>query len=113
MTNMTIKSIEEYIDDRIILLIEEKKSFDYIIKYFKSKKEKYEIDEDYMSLSEIILKLNWNVLNSRSRFLRVYVLHSTKRISDIDWIIKNREKFNISDYKIFKLSQLRNKLSLY
>lgn len=62
--------------------------------------------------NDIIVKGDMEKIeNSRLKYTAFYVYHAKKRISDLDWIVKNRSKFpKLTNSQIFNLIKLRDKL---
>lgn len=46
----------------------------------------------------------------RHRYGITYIKQCEKRIKDLDWLLNNKSKFNLSNFKIFKLIQFKEKL---
>ena len=48
---------------------------------------------------------------ARTKYVAFYVYHAKKRLSDLDWVFKNRSKFpRLSNSQIFKLDKLKERL---
>lgn len=103
---MNHKSIEKHIDNKIkgklssgALKLNSMKSelIDTIIK-FSSR-------ESYIETSKFDLLRNWKKKAVKEKYTTYYVIHSIKRLKDIDWLIENKNNFpnHFSDAKLFNL----------
>jgi hypothetical protein len=107
--SMKPESIERYIDERINRFIDNGKSFDEVIEFLNKKIDGYIKDDEYSKIRKKSLILNWNCLNTKSKFMSMYVIHSKKRIKDINWIMT--KDFKYSNKKLFKLIVFKDKMS--
>ena len=70
------------------------------------------IKKDYNTIN-IFLSSDLSNISPRDKYLYNYITYCSKRKIDIDWLSKNRNKFNkkLSDIELFKLIKLKDKLS--
>jgi hypothetical protein len=68
--------------------------------------------DSFIRVSKRYLVKNWNLIEVKKKYTTYYVIHSSKRKNDIEWVLKNKEKFNknLTDEKLFKLILLKEKL---
>jgi hypothetical protein len=51
-------------------------------------------------------------VEKRIRYMFFYISNAKEQIKNLKWLIKNKEKFNhLNNYKLYKLSLLKEKLS--
>lgn len=112
MKKETIKGV---IDGKIIQSFSEGKDISVIQKELQSKTERFtEIlmtnapGADFDELSK-----NWESIdNVKVRYCVFYIIHCRQRSKDLDWMIKNRNKFiRYPDNKLFKIIKFKEKLS--
>jgi hypothetical protein len=56
------------------------------------------------------LKNNWNLIDFSKRSNILYVMFLTKRIKDMEWVLKNKHKFNLTEDKLYSILIFRDKL---
>jgi len=71
-------------------------------------------DRPDIKIDELLHIKDWSIIEPiRARYTVFYVQHSSKRIEDVNWIEKNKNKFtNLSNSQIFNLVKLKEKLSV-
>lgn len=59
-----------------------------------------------------LVDINSDSVNNRMRYMFLYIINTKKQITNIRWIIINKQKFDfLSNYKMYNLALLREKLS--
>lgn len=74
----------------------------------------FESTNTQKKLLELLQNLNFDddVTPSKLKYQIFYIKHCLSRIEDLTWMVNNKHKFeNFSNLKLFKLIQLKNKLS--
>lgn len=107
---MNHKRIEDHIDNKLSsklisndLSLVKSELIDTIIKFSNR--------ESFSGVSKFKLLKNWKSINVKEKYTTYYVIHSIKRLEDIDWLIENKSKLpNISDHKLFKLIKFKEKI---
>jgi hypothetical protein len=109
---MVASVIEEHIDRKILEEISRGNNLDEIISFLKSNCDKFMRRDSFIAISKSYIIKNWNLIEVKKKYTTYYVIHSTKRKNDIEWVLKNKEKFNknLTDEKLFKLILLKEKL---
>jgi hypothetical protein len=108
---MNLDRIEAQIDDKILSRLILGDSLDNILKNLKRDINKFSSRKSFVFLSKKYLIKNWNLIPIRKKYTVYYVIHSSKRLDDIEWLIKNREKLpKLDNSKLFKLIQLKDRL---
>jgi hypothetical protein len=109
---MVTSRIEEHIDKRILEEISKGNNLNEVISFLKSNCDKFMNRDSFIRVSKRYLVKNWNLIEVKKKYTTYYVIHSSKRKNDIEWVLKNKEKFNknLTDEKLFKLILLKEKL---
>lgn len=111
---MRKESINDMVDRRIIESLQMGSSIALIRLEIGTKIHNFQkvFEKDNTDVSSL-MKLDFNELGpAKTRYGITYIKHSLKRIEDLRWIEKNKLKFrNFSNSQIFRLLQLRDKLS--
>jgi hypothetical protein len=72
-------------------------------------------DDDLNMFSNLFLGLespDSKRIEKRIKYMFFYISNAKKQIENLKWIIKNKEKFkHLDNYKLYKLSLLKEKLS--
>jgi hypothetical protein len=104
--------IENHIDMKILDCITRGNNLSEVVLYLKSNCDKFMKRDMFVNISKKYILTNWDLIEIRKRYTTYYVIHSTKRKNDIEWVLKNKENFekNITDTKLFKLILLKDKL---
>ena len=109
---MKTHKIEDHIDKKIFNHLSNGESYSFVIKELQESIEKFKNRNGFIGVSKKYLLLNWDVIIFKKRYTTYYVMYSTKRLHDLEWIIKKQEKFpTLQRTKMFGLVQLRDKLS--
>jgi hypothetical protein len=109
---MLATRIEEHIDRKILEEISNGNDLHDIMYLLKSNCDKFMKRDSFISVSRRYIINNWNSIQIKKRYTTYYVIHSKKRKDDIEWIIKNRERFNknLTNDRLFKLILLKESL---
>lgn len=108
---MTTNRIEEHIDKKIYQSLSDGESFQFIIDDLKDSIERFSKRDGFINVSRRYLINNWKIINVKKRYTTYYVIHSTKRLHDIEWMIKNEKRFeSLNNQKKFNLLKLKDKL---
>lgn len=108
---MDHKRIERHIDDRITKMFYD----DYTIDEVKSKLidniVKFSQRDSYMTVSKFKLLSEWKKVPVKNKYTTYYVMHSMKRLRDIDWLISKKNTFKkIDSKKLFSIIQFKEKI---
>lgn len=110
---MTIEQILKMVDRCISQSFEKGNNITDIQIELETKKVKFKsiLDRDMCNVEEI-LSADWDdIKSSKARYGSFYIRNCSKRIEDLDWIIKNKNKFNRYSYsEIFQLIKFKEKL---
>lgn len=72
---------------------------------------KFSQRDAFINVSKFYLLRNWDLIAVKKKYTTYYVMHSIKRLKDVDWLIENKKRFpNLSDPKLFKLIQFKDKI---
>ena len=108
---MTANRIEEHIDKKIYQALVDGESFQFIIDDLKDGIERFSSRSGFINVSRRYLINNWRLIAVKKRYTTYYVIHSTKRLHDIEWIVKNQNKFpRLDSGNMFNLIKLKDKL---
>lgn len=66
-------------------------------------------EKDYKTIDNL-LSTNIDDIKFNLKYVFYYVYHCKQRIEDLNWMIRNKEKFNYTYIKMFKLIKLKDKL---
>jgi|APSaa5957512535_1039671.scaffolds.fasta_scaffold55269_3 hypothetical protein len=109
---MNPSRIEKFIDQKIKKLLVEGESYSVVINNLKDSIDRFQKRPDFIRVSKKYLLKNWIQINFKKRYTTYYVIYSTKRLHDMEWIIKNTSKFpTYQRSKMFGLVNLKDKLS--
>mgnify|MGYP001029119070 CR=1 FL=1 len=109
---MNPSRIEKFIDTKIQNLLVEGESYSVVINNLKDSIERFQKREGFIRVSKRYLLKNWTQVHFKKRYTTYYVMYSTKRLHDMEWIVKNTSKFpTYQRSKMFGLVQLKDKLS--
>lgn len=101
----------KHIDKSIIERLESGFCFKDIFDYLSQNLTRYKKRDAYIRVSERYLINNWNRIEWKKRMTTMLVIQTSRRSSDIKWIIKNRDKFKkYDDVMLYKLVLLKDKL---
>jgi len=104
--------IETHIDQKIEKLLLEGHPYSVVMDNLKDSIERFKKREGFVRISKRYLLNNWMQINFKKRYTTYYVMYSTKRLHDVEWIVKNTDKFpTYQRSKMFGLVQLKDKLS--
>jgi hypothetical protein len=104
MVAMNPKKILEYVDHKVITLLESDHSFKQIIIHLDELFDKFSKRDSFIECSEEYLIENWHQISFRNRYTTYYAFSCLKRINDIDWILsKNLEINDVNKYKLLFL----------
>lgn len=104
--------IENHIDKKIQTLLVEGESYSVVIENLKDSIERFQKRPAFIRVSKRYLLKNWDLVNFKKKYTTYYVMYSTKRLHDMEWIVKNTSKFpTYQRTKMFGLVQLKDKLS--
>ena len=108
---MTTNRIEEHIDKKIYQALSDGETYQFVITDLKDGIERFTKRSGFINVSKRYLINNWKLIAIKKRYTTYYVIHTTKRLHDIDWIVKNQCKFpELSRSKMFNLIKLKDKL---
>lgn len=108
---MTPNRIEEHIDKKIQTFLLDGESYSFVMDNLKDSIDRFQRREGFIKVSKGYLLRNWSQINFKKRYTTYYVMYSVKRLHDVEWIIKNQEKFpNYQRTKMFGLVKLKDKL---
>lgn len=109
---MNHTKIESHIDNKIISKISnDNLSLDSVKSDLIDSITKFSGKESFMKVTKFYLLRNWKVMPVKKKYTTYYVIHSIKRLEDIDWLIERKDRFpNLSDLKLFKLIQFKEKI---
>lgn len=108
---MTTNRIEEHIDKKIYQALCDGESFQFVIDDLKDSIERFSKRSGFINVSRRYLINNWKLIAVKKRYTTYYVIHSSKRLKDIEWIIENKSKFlNLDKGNMFNLIKLKDKL---
>ena len=65
----------------------------------------------FINVSPRYLVNNWNLIDLSKRTNTLYVMFLTKRVNDMKWILKNKNRFNLSDEKLYQLLKFKDMIS--
>ena len=109
---MNPSRIEKFIDQKIKKLLVEGESYSVVINNLKDSIDRFQKRPGFIRVSKKYLLKNWTQVNFKKRYTTYYVMYSTKRLHDMEWIVKNTSKFpTYQRSKMFGLIQLKDKLS--
>ena len=109
---MNPSRIEKFIDQKIKKLLVEGESYSVVINNLKDSIDRFQKRPDFIRVSKKYLLKNWIQINFKKRYTTYYVIYSTKRLHDMEWIIKNTSKFpTYQRSKMFGLVNLKDMLS--
>jgi hypothetical protein len=104
--------IEEHIDKKIQALLEDGHSYSVVIENLKESIERFKKREGFVRISKRYLFNNWMQIKFKKRYTTYYVMYSIKRLHDMEWIVKNGDKFpTFQRTKMFGLIKLKDKLT--
>lgn len=110
---MNQERVKSIIDNRIKSLFLEGCSIENAISELKTRNSKFYniVDRDENIDTEMALLNPELYKSSKIKFAIFYVISSEKRIQDLEWMLKNAEKFSkFNNQKFFKLVQLRDRM---
>jgi hypothetical protein len=108
---MTPDRIEQHIDTRISSYLGEGLRLDEIILNLNGNIESFSKRDSFIRVKKRYLLRNWDLIKAKKKYTTYCVIHYTRRVKDLEWAIKNKEKFpNLNDTKLFGLVLLRDKL---
>lgn len=108
---MTTNRIEEHIDKKIYQALNDGESFQFVIDDLKDSIDRFSKRPGFINVSRRYLINNWGLIGVKKRYTTYYVIHSTKRLHDMEWMIKNQKRFlSLNDQKKFNLIKLKDKL---
>lgn len=108
---MTTNRIEEHIDKKIYQALSDGETYQFVISDLKDGIERFTKRSGFVNVSKRYLINNWTRIQVKKRYTTYYVMHTTKRLHDIEWIVKNQCKFpELSRSKMFNLIKLKDKL---
>jgi hypothetical protein len=110
---MNRETIVNMIDKKIFISLADGHSILYIKNDICARVDKFLKEIKNLDNGEVLLGLDINSIQpSRAKYQIIYIKESLKRIEDLDWMIKNKHKFSkLSDYQIFNLLKLKERLS--
>lgn len=109
---MAPERIESFIDKKIQGFLSDGESYEFVTDNLKDCIERFKQRDSFIKVGKRYLLNNWSQIAFKKRYTSYYVMYSTKRLSDIEWIVKNKEKFpTYQRTKMFGLVQLKDKLS--
>ncbi len=104
--------IELFIDKKIQGFLFDGESYDFVIDNLKECIERFKNKDTFINVSKRYLLNNWSQIAFKKRYTAYYVMYSTKRLHDMEWIVKSTSKFpTYQRSKMFSLVQLKDKLS--
>ena len=104
--------IENHIDNKIQKLLLEGEPYSVVIDNLKDSIDRFSKRAGFIRVSKKYLLKNWTQVNFKKRYTTYYVMYSTKRLHDMEWIVKNTSKFpTYQRSKMFGLIKLKDKLS--
>jgi hypothetical protein len=108
---MKHKKIEEHIDNSILKKLGNGSTLNEVNDYFTSVCNKFKTRDSYLSVSKNELLAKWDSFEIKSKYITYYVMHVSKRINDIYWIIENKDRLpKFNDAKLFKLIKFKEEL---
>ena len=110
---MTIEQILKMVDRCILQSFEKGNNITDIQSELENKKVKFKsiLIRDMDNVEKILVS-DWDdIESSKARYGSFYIRSCSKRIEDLDWIIKNKNKFNKYSYsEVFQLSKFKETL---
>jgi hypothetical protein len=104
-------SIENHIDNSILSKISDGLSLDEVLVVVLNNIKKFSERNCYMDVSKNYLLKNWKSIDIKRKYTTYYVIWSIKRSNDLDWLIKNKDRFpNLDNKKLFKLLKFKERL---
>lgn len=109
---MNHKRIEEHIDAKILEKLSSKGlTLDAVKSDLLDSITRFSIRDSFINVSKFYLLRNWELINVKKKYTTYYVIHSMKRLKDVNWLIENKDRFpNLSEPKMFKLIQFKEKI---
>lgn len=109
---MNHKKIEEHIDAKIFEKLSSKGlTLDAVKSDILDTITRFSARDSFINVSKFYLLRNWELINIREKYNTYYVIHSLKRLNDVNWLIENKSRFpNLSEPKLFKLIQFKEKI---
>lgn len=107
---MSPNRIEDHIDKKIHQALSDGESFQFVIDDLKDGISRFSSRSGFIKVSKRYIINNWKLIEVKKRYTTYYVIHSTRRLNDIEWIVKNKDKFNLDNAKLFNLIKLKDKL---
>ena len=103
--------IEEHIDNRIIRhIVADGLKLSAVKSRLNDNVVKFKKRQECLNLTKYELLKNWKNITIKKKYTTFYVIHTKRRIKDIDWMISKRKKLNLSDEKLFKLVKFKEKI---
>lgn len=108
--------IAEMIDKNILISLTDGHAIQYIREELGQKMNKFvnsiKDADKKADILELLMMDPENITPTRTRYQVLYIKHCGQRIKDLDWLLKNRDKFpRLSRSQVFKLVKLKEKLS--
>lgn len=99
------------VDDRILYKITEGLSLEEVIVYFRETASSCQSKETFIEVRLKYLINNWKLIDPNKRMNTLYVIFLNKRLEDLKWLVKNKNKFpHLEGEKLYKLLRLRDML---
>lgn len=110
-----MKPIEfiKIIDDKILYKISEGSSLEEVVYFFKDVSNRSKKKDSFIDVNLSYLIKNWDNLDNSTRMNTLYVVFLDKRISDLRWLIHNRDRFpNFQGEKLYNILRLKDLLNV-
>ena len=99
------------VDDRILYKVTEGLSLEEVIAYFKETADSCQSRETFIQVRLKYLVTNWKLIDPNKRMNTLYVIFINKRLKDLEWLVKNKNKFpHLEGEKLYKLLRLKDML---
>jgi hypothetical protein len=110
---MNKERVRNIIDNRIISLFQEGVAISSAIDEIRNRSEKFFniLEKEDVNIFQAITEPE-TISSTRQRYAAFYITEASRRIEDLNWMYKNKNKFrHLENSKFFKLLQFRDKIS--
>jgi hypothetical protein len=106
------KRIEYHIDDKILDKLSSKGlTLELVKSDIISSIDRFSTRDSFIDVSKFYLLRNWGIIDLKKKYTTYYVIHSLKRLNDINWLIENKDRFpNLCDSQLFSLLRFKEKI---